>query len=285
MTYHDKPDRDHAAAAATAQDDAPARKLSRVGQNLVWLRCGELKVVWPDAQRPPSERRAKEIADALDPDILGTLTVCETKGGGGAFHVIDGQTRRRAVELAFGPDQRVPCVNLGLKTKAQAARIFVEMNGDRTKPTAHQIFMGRLTEGAPRETAVAKLCESLGFRIQMDQADGSIRSVAAVLRIHDQKPDLLRDVLLTLRATFGIKAAAVDQVLLSGYAAFLTAHAEGLNHERLVKQVAKKFNPERLIGAGRTAREMFGGRTDAAVKRVLVETYNAGLSHGRIEAA
>jgi hypothetical protein len=263
-------------------------QFNRKDHTLTWLRVGDLTVAWPEAQRGLAESKAKQIAEAFDPQLFGTLTVSPLSDG--KYHVDDGWTRASAVRLIFGDNERVPCVVVQASTAAVAARIFYEMNGNRSKPSAMERFMVGVTGEYLAECTVNETVESEGLKIEMANKDGSIRAVSALLSIYKQYgEDHLRDVLVFIKDTWGLDSSGFDANLLRGAALFL-AQPDVAKTDRLAKKIARKFTPGRLLGAAKASREAFGGSMPRAVCAIVQEVYVPGgrmavPAQPRLEAA
>src|SRR5690242_16192920 len=120
-----------ATTAAARRRAANSRANERLPQSNThttdeWLRADELVIDPMMGERKYNARRAKRIAQTIDPDALGVLYVSKRRDG--TYVVIDGQHRRGAfIELGWG-DQKMPChVYHGL-TLADEARLFAEFN-------------------------------------------------------------------------------------------------------------------------------------------------------------
>lgn len=247
---------------------------SRRDHAMVWVRVGDLTVAWPDAQRDLAEYKAKAIAEAFDPSLFGTLTVSPLPGG--KYHVDDGWTRTSAVRMIFGDNERVPCVVVPAGTAAAAARIFYEMNGNRSKPSAMERFKVGVTGEYPDECAVNEIVECQGLKVELQHTDGCISAVAALLSIYrGYGEDGLRNVLVFIKDTWGQDCDGFNAHLMKGAALFLV-QPEVVKTDRLAKKLARKFTPGRLLGAAKASREAFGGSMPRAVAAIIQEVYVPG---------
>lgn len=256
------------------------KTLSSKEHTMKWLRVGDLTVAWPEAQRDLAEYKAKQIAAAFNPDLFGTVTVSALSDG--KYHVDDGWTRASAVRMKFGDNERIPCVVVTAGTAAESARVFYGMNGGRSKPTALDMFKVGVTAGYEAECAVSDVVECAGLKVQNAQADGCIRAVYALLSIYKQYgSDMLGDVLVFIKDTWGMDSAGFDAPLMRGVALFL-AQPELIKPDRVAKKLARKFTPGRLLGAAKASREAFGGSMPRAVCAIIQEVY---APNGRVPAS
>ena len=80
-------------------------------------------------QRNLDRAWVKEIADDLDPRLLGPVHVSYRDG---CFWVIDGQHRKYAIEMKYNdPDQPVECIVHHGSSEKDEARLFILLNTKR----------------------------------------------------------------------------------------------------------------------------------------------------------
>jgi hypothetical protein len=244
-----------------------------------WIQTSKLSVIWAQSQRPLDEKFAKSIADDFDPDKYGTLSVTMPNGKG-IYHIIDGQHRKRAAEIALGEGQAVPCQVFNATDPARAAELFDEINSNRKALKTIDLFKVRVTAGDEDHVAVMKIVKANALSIQESarRSDKSICATAALLAVYRQQgADVLDVTLKVLQATWGMDKNAVVAPLLRGYGQFLAEFVRKVNLQRLHETVARNHTPGRFVGAAKTYREMNGGSLHAAVRDLLLVTYNKGL--------
>lgn len=251
--------------------------LSPKNHPMSWIRVGDLEVTWTEAQRPLSEQKARAIASRFDPDIFGVVTVLPAVDG--KYHVADGQTRVAAVRMLFGDDEAVPCVVVRGEGKRRAAQVFRDMNGDRTKPSAIEDFMVAATAGDPIAVAISNMLAGIGLRISNNRNKGSIRCAGALTSSYKRHGiAVMHDALLAIISIWGDDGDAFDAPIVLGFCQFTASYGKKIDKRRLSTVMAKRWTPARLIGQGKQAREIFGGRVGAAICSLIVETYNAGMN-------
>lgn len=242
-----------------------------------WIPVGHISTIWAQAQRGLNERKIEEIAANFDPDAFGTLVVT-LPNGNGMYHAVDGQHRAEIVRRLWGDKENVPCMVVAAKNPAEAADIWLKINDARSKPQPMDRFRVAVTAGHADEVAVDDLIRGLGYRLGMSGEDGTISAVGAAVTVYRKHgAAVLKDALLVIQGTWGKSRDSVHQNILQGYADALAKHGKNIDRKRLVDRVAKQYTPARLIGAAKTAREMFRGTVTSNVSRVLVNTYNHGL--------
>lgn len=244
-----------------------------------WIPVKDLSVVWPEAQRSRREAKVEAIKKKFDPDAFGVIAVT-LPNGKGVYHVIDGQHRTQAVREMWGDNERVPCMVLNGRTRAEAAHIWSLMNSDRTMPQAIDRFLVAVTAGYDDEVAVNDILTDMGYRVAASGDDGVISAVSSCLKVYRHGgEEALTWALGTIQETWGMARDSVHGGIVRAYADLLDQHPT-VDRKRLVNKVAKEYTPARLIGAARTAREMFKGTVHANIVRILAQTYNHGLRTG-----
>ena len=246
---------------------------TNIAHKLEWLKVKELGIIYPSAQRPLSMGRAKEIADGFDPDSFGTLIVCTTAVNA-IYHVIDGWTRTNGIKLLFGNEERVPCANVGFKTEEEAAQIFAQVNGGRSKPTPIEMFNVLVTAGVPLYVEVDAILKSRGLHVDQSNSSGSLRCAGALTTIYSHYgADGLRNTLSFVDQVWGKDRAAYDAQVIRGSAEFL--HNNNMDTTKVLPRVIKKYTPGRLVAGARATRDAFGGSVTNAVAKLLREAAGA----------
>lgn len=240
-----------------------------------WLPVGELMVKFRDAQRELNERKVNRIAEDFDPYAIGRVQVARVNG---SYHIVDGQHRVAAVQKLWGDDEMVPCDVIPAESAAEAAELFLKVNDERSPVQAIDRFKIAVQAGREDYVEVNDLLTGLGYKVSGGQEDGYFAAVSAAMSVHRKYGvGVLKDALLLIQATWGMNRDSVHTALVQGFAGLVGEQGSAIDRKRLVGRVSKEYTPARLIGAAKTAREMFRGTVPANVERVLVSTYNHGL--------
>ena len=265
----------------TNTTSSTTRKPTKAQRPIRWIAVRDLDVRWEEAQRHMNQKRVDHIAANLDPDAIGVITV--SPGKDGKYHIIDGQHRVAAIKQAWGDAQQVPCqVIEEADGPAEAADIWLTVNTDRATPHSFERFGVAITAGRELECAVNEVIEASAFVL----GKGGIQAVQVCISIHEnQGAGALAWVLDASDQIWKAGGPAGQASILEGLAAFLKRfryeEVDGKVHDfddaRLIKQVALRYVPSRLIGSARAARETFGGSMAVSVARVMTRAYNTRI--------
>lgn len=253
------------------------RKLDGKARQIKWIPCKNLKVVWPGAQREFKPGYARQIANEFDPDKFDPPKVTLPEENG-IHHIIEGQHRIAAVELLWGPEEKVPCEVMAHHDEVQAASLFVGIDTSKKRLQPLDIFKVKITAKDEAAVVISKIVTELGYNIGSKNQGKNIAAVSALTAVYRKHgADVLRDALKLIQATWGKDPNAVVAPIIRGYGAFIAEYGNKTNWQHLKEAIATKYTPGRLLGAAKTAREMMGGSTPDAIKGVLVSNYNRKL--------
>ena len=261
----------------TEHHDTP--KLVRAEHKDIWLPMSVLGIVWPNAQRPLRQSRVKSLADIWDFDFLDIIHVLMPYKG--VHHICDGQTRVAALlHMRYDPvDTKVPCRIHPYCDEANAARLFVIFNGARRGPTAIENFRSKVSAGFEMQVAINNIVRRVGLTVDPSPANNNVRAVAALEAAYGKQGGaaLSRGMQLITDTWSGDADSLISMIIL-GYAMFCKEHgANGVDWDRLVEQMAKRFGPIQLKGRAGQLAKIVGCTPGAAVKKIMEETYDMGL--------
>lgn len=251
-----------------------------------WIPVKKLIVKWTSAQR--KERimtHAKKIAGNFDPDKFGVLTVTQADENG-MHHIVDGVHRSTAVDIMWGGEEKVPCQVLPTKDPVRAAEIFLGLQ-TRRQVTSMDNFRVSVQAGNPDSININKVIRSLGYRVGSGgKVEGAISAVSALRKIYFKYgPEVLKDALSIIQATWGMKSTSVNGTIIVGYGLLVGNHYKALNYARVKDVMHKKFaNPELLLQLIKGVKELKGGSSTELLYQTLVEHYNRGLKAGHLKA-
>jgi hypothetical protein len=230
-------------------------------------------VVWVQSQRPFKPKRAKEIADNFDPDILEPIHVT-LPNGNGIYHICDGQTRKAAIESLWGPEEKVPCLVSEEGDPAKAAEIFLRTNTGRRPPTAVDYFKVSVTANRQTEVQIEKIVKHHSYYVDVGSNRGAISSVDALRFVYRCGPKVLSETLEILHKIWNDDHNAVQGSLLRGFGMFLNEFGSYINQDKFVKAVKDKWTPGSLFRDAKGASEMHQKPVPICMVDILLLQYN-----------
>jgi hypothetical protein len=240
--------------------------------HLEWIACKNLSVVWIQAQRKYNEKAAKNIADNFDPDLFDPIKVT-LPNGNGHYHICDGQTRKGAIEMLYGQEEKVPCFVAREGDPVKAAKLFLGTNTGRRPPSAIDNFKVSVTAEMKNEVAINRIVRQHGYRVDTPGPD-AISAVSALKYGYTCGVKVLDQTLRTVKKTWNGDANAVNGNLLRGFASFLNEFSSQVDEGRFCESVSKKWTPGQMLQEAKSLRDMRGGSTQATIKLMLFENYN-----------
>lgn len=246
----------------------------QTGFRLEWIPCKSLSVVWVQAQRKYREDRAREIAGKFDPELFNPVRVT-LPNGNGIYHICDGQHGKGAVEILWGPEEKVPCLIAPEGDPVRAADLFLRTNTSQRPPSKIDHFKVSVTAKRPVEVAIDRIVRQHGFRVD-PTGKRVISAVAALKVVYNCGPKVLDQTLFFLNKIWTDDPNAVGGALLRGFGFFLNEFRSYLDNDRFVT-TAKKWTPGTLVRDAKARRETHGIQTTEAIVQLLMEQYNHGL--------
>jgi Family of unknown function (DUF6551) len=254
--------------------------------SIEWIPVAQVTVE-PKAQRKFMQRWADEIAENLDPDLLGHPLVCAlSRNGTGHEHyvVIDGQHRIAAVRKALGKDQSVQCEVIHGIDLARAAALYRGRNTIR-HPRPYDLFIAGRTAHDADCMEIDKIVRAHGFTVSDAHIDGTISAVTAIERVYKMAPGgaILDATLGVVTESWGSAAAGTQSGILLGLGLVLRRYGSAIDRTRLQRQLASHSGgASGLLGRGRSLTDAFGGSVGNGVARAIVMIYNTGLRQNKL---
>lgn len=248
-------------------------------KEIKWIPVKNLSVVWAEAQRPLNDRHARNIADNFDPEMFGTISVTRPNGKG-VYHIIDGHHRKVAIEKLWGLDEMAPCQVYDAEDPARAAQLFDRINSNRLRPQPVDLFKTRVTAGEEVQVEVNRVVLKCGFFVGQNAAN-SLTCVQALESVHQSYgPIILEYSLKLLHQIWGNDKSANTANIVRGFGMFLSEFRH-IELDKLANLIAAKYTPARFIGAARAGKEVNGGSTPAAIRDLMIATYNSTVRADR----
>ncbi|WP_030518208.1 ParB/Srx family N-terminal domain-containing protein [Nocardia sp. NRRL WC-3656] len=230
-----------------------------------------------EAQRTLGERRAQSMASTWVHEARGTLIVSKREDG--SYFLVDGQHRKRAMELL--KIEKTPCeVHHGL-TQTEEAILFLIKNRESSKPNAIDEYKIGLTGGIPLFVDTEQVLKEKGLQVGATSTN-SVGAVAGILRITETYgPEVLKRTLDVAEEAWGRTAETWDGMLLGGLGMFLGKHSAQVNAQTnsnsdLAKRLGKhgpawkwKSNVHALSTHGGTTHSGTGGRVSVCYGEIV----------------
>lgn len=229
-------------------------------------------------QRAIIDRRVRELANSLDLDGIGVVTV--SKRDDGRLYILDGQHRQLALLEAGMGEWIITCrVYHGLSLPEEAA-IFRVLNNTR-KPNAFDDYMKGVLAGDPECVAIHKIVQRTGLRVALQSGDGLISCIAAARKIYRSSPGVgpaaLGFALHVAVGAWGAHSDSVDGHIVGGLGQIYIRYAEEIDRAAMIRKLAKfPGGAPGLIGRARHLREMRPGTVSKCVAILTVDVYNRG---------
>lgn len=251
----------------------------KIETELVFVPIENLSVVWAQSQRPYNENWSKKIASDFDTDKFDPPVITKPNGAG-HYHVVEGQHRIKAAEMAFGPKEQLGCRLVDAEDPARAAEIWLGINSGRKAISPVQKFTVAVTARREPETEINAMVNKMGYRISSTKADYCISAVSALMDIHKRfGKATLQATLSQLDTTWPGDAQGFSGELIKGYGTFINEFRH-FSHKRLAEMISKgrdAFSPGRLLIACRAYKEQRKESLCEAVVETLLSKYNRGL--------
>jgi len=246
-----------------------------------WIAVRHLSVVWAQSQRPYDVKWARAIAENFDDEKFDPLVVT-LPNGKGDYHVVEGQHRKSAVEMKWGPYEKVPCRVIPQADPARAAELWLGINDGRkrARPVVH--FKVAVVAKREPELSINRLVNRLGYVVAQHKSPSTITAVAALKSIWDRYGELvLSKTLLMVKHLWPKDAQGPDGSILRGFALFLNEFGLRTDPKRMTIAVGRKYTPGQFIVAANARKEATKDRLDEVMSDMLLRDYNKGLAEDK----
>lgn len=271
--------------------DAKAKEIaSRNRPKLMDLKPVNLKMD-PLVQRKYSEPHAEKLATDFNPAMIGVLEISRRDNGDDV--VIDGQHRRGALIKKGLGDLPTPClVYTGLSIQEEAM-LFYARNGANRKPNPVDTYRIRVLAGDPVAVEINDVLAKHGLHVTFGGSASTISAVAALESIYNmgqtRNPNgqggakLLDQVLDLSHQSFGTNdRSANDGMILKAFAHLIVKRGTLLDRPSLTDKLSKNNTAGRVLGLGRSGKQITGRALHVEVANVMIGIYNKGRSSRRL---
>jgi hypothetical protein len=230
-------------------------------------------------QRPCDEPRAKRMADAWDPSLVGVLDVSDRGvGTDPRYAVVNGQHRWRAAILV-DPTMSLVCnVHQGLDAEAEA-RLFWDIDRSTKKLTTWDRWKARSGAGDPAVRRIEQLCQGLGTPV----APGGtyvIKSIGALEQMFKIDEYTMTTTIQMVVDVWPNDQAGLEGSILRGLFQVVGWCEDGPSSGRLADALST-IAPAQVRARAVARRDSAGGGVLwAQVTRVIVDLYNGTRGPG-----
>lgn len=226
------------------------------------------------------EGRVKRMAEAFNPNALGTLIVSERANE--SLVCLDG-AHRRAAGLQADYSEPVDCIVFVGLSEAEEAGLFLLYN-DKKDPSAMSRFKARVVAGDPVAQEISRIVAASGWRIGLSGDPGYIAAVQKLEAVYRHggrtkevgaHPEILKWVLDILAEAWIYEQKAADGMMLFAMGQLLGRFGEQIDTRTLVAKL-RKNEPTQLIARARGLQSLQGGGVPAALAKIIVGEYNKG---------
>lgn len=225
----------------------------------------------------PATKKMEAIGKNWNDNLVGYPVVSLREDN--SYWIIDGQHRIGGARIA-GKSHIACDVRTGLSL-LEEARLFDELNGQRSQVTAVDRYKAKMFYNDPEALEVTNIVQSYGGEITVklnDTSKRAIRSVSQLFRIYEQEGgERLKEVLAIINEAWGaIDYDTTNELTLAGINQFLSRKAGKHDRARLVS----RLNTEGVTQIKRMAHahsQIFGGSGPVNFYRAMVEAYNRNM--------
>ena len=257
-----------AVATATAKNVQAAEGLYTWPYRFEIVALQELEV---DARyQRPLTTFWKTVSEKFNPALVGTLIVSER--GDGSKHIIDGQTRWKAMDDQGLPG--APCLIYEGLTMQQEAELFALLQTQRRGMRTYDRFRAQLVAKNPMAVGISRVVQDSGFDLSTRETPNTMQAIAALERAYRIDPDHLADVLTVIRNVWGVENRdAVSAQIIQGLSFFLRTQ-EKIDYERLEARL-RDVTPRLIQNQASQIREGAGPGTGTgrSVSQAILNIY------------
>lgn len=233
-------------------------------------------------QRDLVNSRVRAIAEDLDLDRLGTLTISQRSNG--ALVVVDGQHRVEAVRFHGLDEWEVTCRVYVDLTREQEAELYRHLNNTR-RITAWDDFKAGLVAGDDECRDIARIARATGWEVASSAGDGKVCCVSTLRSLYRREGGAaaLKAALHDAREAWGDNAIGVEKGVLGGLTLLHLSCNGELDRPALIRKLAKaKGGPAGILGTARQLAELRRQPLARLCAAVIAEHYNRGRRAGQI---
>jgi hypothetical protein len=250
---------------------------------LAWVDLDSI-FVDPSYQRPLKPRRVARILRDFTWAQFGALMLVAPEEG--RFAVYDGQNRfeaaRRHPAIAT-----VPAVIVTLDHVFEEAQSFLGVNLNRSAITTVEKYWAGIEAGDEAMMAICSVLEEAGCEVvpagTKSPAPGRTSAITAIEKaIKSYGEEAVTEACITLREAWPKDNSALGGTMIQALARLYRNNRRAMDRDRMILKLRGK-DRKILIADAETMKKIGGGNTALNAAKVLVETYNRGISKDLIQ--
>lgn len=240
-----------------------------------WIRARELGIA-PEYQRELRREKVRRFRDAWDGRACGSLVV--NRRVDGSCWVIDGQHRLLAFAERFGLDGKLPCTVLHGLSAVEEAKLFAQINGDRSMTTRPQNFRAKAFGHDEAAMDIQRIAHAAGIQLRGIDAHGdypvSTNAIGTMEAVYQRGGvNLLARTLGLARETWPDDKHGVEAWMIGGIARFIEDYDQEFDPNVFIRKLAST-TPAAIKGHASALKSTVGYARENAVRETLVTLYN-----------
>jgi hypothetical protein len=229
-------------------------------------------------QRKLSRIKARRMADRLNFDALGVITVSRRLDGVNA--VMDGQHRVEALRIAGYGDGKVQCSIFDGLTIDEEAALFLRLN-DTTIVRSRDKARISVIEGEPSAVAMNAMLERYGWHIVAGSSGNCFKAVSTLRCIWDNDVSAAERAIRTISLAWPSAASRgrSDRRIVEGLGLLFIRCGQTVDDDALIGKLSR-VTPDSIIAAASS----HPAKASLGVARYVVDLYNKGRRTTRLPA-
>lgn len=225
----------------------------------------------PHVQRSLRKHRVDTLAKEFNAGALGVVTTSFRDQE--HIHVIDGQHRLRAAELA-GYDGLFLTMEYHGLTIPQEAALFRDLNNSE-RPTIVDKFHLAVVAEDPAAVDLNSILASHGWEVGPAATSTKISAIGALQRVYAKSPTAASAAIGVLTAAYGRRPAAMQGSIIEGVGLVFAKYGDAIDFDALAARLAQfKGGPDGMIGNARGLMAARSGGLATQIARIVVTAYN-----------
>lgn len=190
-------------------------------------------------QRSLTAARVKQMADNLNMDAVGVLTV--SRRANGDLVILDGQHRHAALITRGMSDTPVNCHAYTGLSLADEAALFRLLNNTRAATSMDDYLKGVIAQD-PECLAIDRIVAHHGLKVALRSGEGVISCITAIRSLYrrgETGPTALGFALYVATSAWGAHSHSVEGPIISGLGDVYLKHGEQVDRTVMIRKLQK----------------------------------------------